>query len=444
MRLCSHERNVSEVRGFTFRDAGLHSAPLRWLNHGGEALRAAGWAGPSLRPSRREEAARRKTGLSDFGDPGYREGLEVLCEALESEADLNLFGRIAMKGMIVESLSTRLRLLDWAAAHPEVRREKIVRPWVILGLPRTGTTLLSLLLGLDPIARPLLQWEASSPVPPPELATAAEDPRIAAAARRFEGMMELNPPIRAMHPMGATLPTECVTLFFLDLRSLSVETQALVPSYGRWLEQTDMRGAYAIHELALQVLQSRIPTGSWSLKTPNHLWALDLLREFHPEARLVWTHRDPAKVVASVASLNASMQRPFARHQDPLAIGEEWNRKLRLGVSRGMAYDEKQTDRSWCHHVLYAELMRDPIAAVHALYAHFGDEVHPLHARRMQAWMRDRPQETFGRHVYDPADFGFTDDGLRASYEDYCQRFSVPDESKEGSARSAQVRSGIA
>ena len=420
---------MSQVRTYTFRDAGLKPLPLRALNLVGEGLRrSVGYRGPGLLPDALESEARKKTSLQDFGPSGYREGLEVLCRSMEDEANLSLFGRMAMRGMIVQTLSNRLLLLDWAKRHPEVRDEPIRRPWVILGLPRTGTTLLSLLLGLDPNSRPLLQWEASTPVPPPELATQAEDPRIAAAAKQFNGLMGMNPAMRAMHPMGATLATECVTLLFFDLRSLSVETQALLPTYGKWLEDTDMRDAYAMHRLALQVLQSRVPTETWSLKTPQHLWSLNTLVESYPDARLIWTHRDPAKVVASVASLNTTLQAPFTRQSDPIGVGRDWTRKLRLAVDRGMAHDERATGASWCHHLNYSDLMKDPVGSVQRLYQQFGDEVSPLHTRRMEAWMRDRPQETFGRHGYDATDFGLTTEGIREEFATYCERYDIPEE----------------
>jgi hypothetical protein len=422
-------------RPYTFRDAGLHSRVLRGVNAGGAALRWIGLDLPALDPDAIARAACRRTGLEDFGDAGWREGLEVLCLALELEGNLTTFGRIAMRGLITSALENRLRLIDWAARHPEVRDERIEQPWVVIGLPRTGTTLLSLLLGLDPEVRPLLHWETTQVVPPPDLATHAEDPRIAAAAKQAEQIGWMNPAIRAMHPMGATLATECVGFLFFDLRSLLIETQAHIPSYGRWLEKTDMRGAYAMHRLALQVLQSRIPTVAWSLKTPQHLWHLDTLLEFYPDARIVWSHRDPAKVVPSVASLNTSLQRMNVRANDPVAIGRDWNDKLHLAVTRGIEFDRRQNGASWCHHLQYADLMADPVATVRALYAHFGAEVCPLHERRMQVWMRERHQEVHGRHVYDPADFGLSVEAIAERYSEYKERFSVPDEDRTGGAR---------
>lgn len=412
----------------TWRDSGLHSSVLRLLNVGGGALARAGLDLPRLDPDALVRAATRQASLSDFGAPEWREGLEVLCDSLEREADLSSFGRLALRGLVVGVLASRLRLVDWAKRHPEVHQERIERPLVVVGLPRTGTTLLSILLGLDPELRPLLSWEASDPAPPPDLASQAEDPRIAANQRQMQQLEALNPAIRAMHPFGATLATECVALFMMDLRSLAIETQALLPGYGRWLEDTDMRSTYALHKLALQVLQSRIPTPAWSLKTPHHLWCLDTLLETYPDARVVWTHRDPAVVVSSTASLNTALQRANSRRTDPVAVGAAWREKLSLAAERGLDFDRRHAGKDWCHHLQYRDLVADPVDAVRALYAHFGDEPGALHVRRMEVWMRDRPQDAFGRHRYDPADFGFTRAGLRERFADYRERFAVPDE----------------
>lgn len=416
---------MAEVRTYTFRDAGLHSRLLRGVNVAGAALAAVGFERPVLTPAAVRDAAIADAGLDDFGPDTLDEPLEVLCEAFEREAKLTTFGRMACKGLLVSALANRLKLIDWAKRHPEVREERVSPPWIILGLPRTGTTLLSRLLALDPNARPLLHWEAASPVPPPELATHAEDPRIARAQKTTLQLGKLNPPFKAMHPMGATLSTECVTLFIFDLRSLSIETQALVPSYGRWLEQADVRPTYEMHKLGLQVMQSRMPTEAWSLKTPQHLWHLDTLRAVYPDARLIWTHRDPRKVVTSVASLNTSMHKVMSDRVDPLAVGKDWNHKLSLAIRRGMEHDDAAAGERWCHHLHYAELMSDPLSTVEALYTHFGQELLPLHRRRIETWMQQRSQSAFGRHGYDPADFGFDDAMFEADYGDYVTRYGI-------------------
>lgn len=418
---------ANEVRNWTFRDAGRLPLPLRLLNLAGRL--APRW--PSLHPDPMIDQAMTNTGLDDFGGDEWREGLEVLCDATLREAHGHTFALMTQRKMYIDLLETRLRLIEWARRHPGVRQETIRRPFVTLGLPRTGTTLLSHLLDLDPRSRSLKGWEASALVPPPTLASRDDDPRIALAARRSEALPKLMPPAPAMHPFGVSLPTECVTLKALDFRSLQFETQVLAPTYGKWLEACNMRSAYAIHKLCLQTLQSTIPTDRWSLKTPNHLWALDTLLDCYPDARLIWTHRDPKRVVPSVASLTTAFYRTWSTRADPVAAGREWANKLLVAVSRGLAHDEAQHGKPWCHHLLYEDLMTRPVEAVRGLYAHFGEELDPLHEKRMQVWMATRPQETFGRHRYDMRDFEFTPQGIDEMFSDYCERFDVPTETRD-------------
>ncbi|HZO09393.1 MAG TPA: sulfotransferase [Myxococcota bacterium] len=408
----------------SFHDARLRSRALLALNAVGAAARRLGVERPRLDPGEIVAAARRQAATDETGGESFREPLERYLAAAEAEAELHTFGRLAVRGMLVASLANRFRLHAWARAHPEVREERIAAPWVIVGLPRTGTSLLSILLGQDPLARAPLTWEAARPVPPPTLADAAHDPRIAECARETGQLLRLNPPLRAMHPWGPTIAQECVAFFMLDVRTLGVETQACVPSYGRWLESCDMAPAYAQHRLALQTLQSAQPTERWVLKSPNHLWCLETLRASYPDARIVWTHRDPGPVVTSLASLNTAMQSIFTRRSDPRRVAEEWKHKARHAVQRGLAFDAS-ADPGWCCHVSYAELVADPVATVRRIYRHFGDDVGMLHARRMQAWMRERPQETFGRHAYDPADFGWSWDSLASEFRAYRERFSI-------------------
>jgi hypothetical protein len=409
---------------YSFHDADLKSPMLRALNWAGAGLAGIGLEVPSLTSEAIIRSAQKRAGCADLGGESFREPLDLYLEAAREEADLNLFGRLAVKGMLVEALRNRIELARYVREHPEVRNERIEAPWVIVGLPRTGTSLLSILLGLDPNARTLLHWEAARLIPPPTLATAAEDPRIAQCAKELGQLLKLNPAIGAMHPFGATIAQECVALFMFDIRTLGVETQAHVPSYGRWLQGCDMRPAFAQHEMALQVLQSAQPTERWVLKTPNHLWCLETLLESYPDARIIWTHRDPGTVITSLASLVNALQRMFTNRRDHLATAEEWFGKSRFAIESGMAYDER-VGGDWCQHVRFADLMNDPIAAVRAVYAAHGETPSALHVRRMEVWMQERGRHSEGRHVYDPTDFGWTEDGLAEAFRDYRERYDI-------------------
>ena len=409
---------------YTWRDSELRSRPLRALNWTGAKVARFGPELPALTSSSVTAAAAKAAGSDDFGSDSYREPLEVYLRACREEAELTTFGRLLISKMLAGALANRIALHEWSNEHPEVREGRIERPWIIVGLPRTGTSLLSILLGLDPVARPLLQWEAAHPVPPTTLEDAAEDPRIARTAKDLDGLMKLNPPLKAMHPFGATVAEECVAIFMYDVRALALETQAHVPSYARWLEQADMTSAYAQHRLALQTLQSRQPTERWILKTPNHLWHLDAMLAAYPDARVIWTHRDPGPVVTSLASLANAGQRVLTSRKDPRPTAEEWKRKCAFALRSAMAFDETAPE-GWCQHTHYDSLIADPVGVVHQLYRGFGEEVGSLHARRMHAFLEDRPQDLFGRHRYDPADFGWTYPGLAAEFADYTERYRI-------------------
>ncbi len=405
-------------------------SPLRTLNGVGARFERLGFTFPSLKAKSVISAAVKAAGSDDFGSDSFREPLEVYLGACETEADLTTFGRLLISKMLSAALANRIALHEWSVTHPEVRDERIQGPWVIVGLPRTGTSVLSALLGLDPMARPLLQWEAGAPIPPPGLEEADEDPRIAKRAKDLAGLMKLNPPLKAMHPFGATLPEECVALFMFDVRTLALETQAHVPTYARWLESADMAPAYTQHKLALQTLQSRQPTERWVLKTPNHLWHLEALLAAYPDARIIWTHRDPGPVVTSLASLANAAQRPLSRRTDPRPTANEWKRKCHFALNSAIAFDEKSSDGTWCQHLHYDDLMADPVEAVRRLYAAFGGEVSDLHARRMRAFLNDRPKDAFGQHRYDPADFGWSYPGLAEEFMEYTDRYGIRSEAR--------------
>lgn len=409
---------------YTWRDSELRSPPLRALNQVGARLSRFGVTLPSLEPSSVVAAAVKAAGSADPGSDSYREPLEVFLESCGREADLTTFGRLLITKMTASALANRIALHRWSLDHPEVQSERIDSPWVIVGLPRTGTSVLSMLLGLDPMARPLLQWEAAHPIPPPTLEESAEDPRIAQTAKELDGLMKLNPPLKAMHPFGATLAQECVSLFLYDMRTLALEIQAHVPTYARWLESADMAPAYAQHRLALQTLQSRQPTDRWILKTPNHLWHLEALLAAYPDARIIWTHRDPGPVITSLASLANAGQRPLTSRTDPRPTAEEWKRKCAFALGSAVAFDEK-SEPGWCQHLHYESLMDDPLETVRGLYKHFGSEVSDLHARRMEAFLEHRPKDAFGHHRYDPADFGWTYQGLAEEFRHYTDRYHV-------------------
>src|SRR5450432_3504456 len=209
-----------------------------------------------IQPDALIAAACAQTGLEDFGGDTFREGLEVFCESASGEAQLNPVGSLAAPGMILGCLTNRLKVTDWVKRHPEVAREKIAAPLVVVGMFRAGTTFLTYLLEKDPRHRPLLRWEAGYSVPPPSPKTMATDPRIEASRMAMAMLDQINPRVRMVQSEEPDGPTECIAVLSQDFMSPLWEALANVPRYGRWLHATDHRSAYAWHHRVLQVLQS--------------------------------------------------------------------------------------------------------------------------------------------------------------------------------------------
>jgi len=415
------------TREFTFHDARPRDPLVLAINGIGRPL---GLPWSAFTPAALVASARREAELHDLGDDSWQEPLEVFCEAVPREARLTPFGRMNARGGVVAALVNRLRVIDWAKRHPEVSAERIVRPWIVVGLPRSGTSLLSFLMELDPQSRTPTQWEALAPIPPPDLATHTTDPRIAAASKQLARLTKLCRPLNALHPMDAGLAAEDVSILMWGLRSFQFETLAFTPSYGRWLDAADLRPTYALFRQVLQIWQSTIPTGCWSLKCPQHLGHLPALLDVFPGARIVWIHRDPLRALPSLASMALCYLLLGSRELDPVEVASYWTERMGRMLDGALEFDAGTGPPDWCCHVHYGALMKDPIGTVHAIRSHFGAAFDPLHERRIEAFMRQRPQDLYGRHVYRLDDLGMKAAAIEERFARYRQRYGVEHEGR--------------
>jgi hypothetical protein len=368
--------------------------------------------------------ASRRTGLHDFGDPSFREPLERLLRSLESEARLNLVGRIAAREDLTGMLMNRLFLERDRERHPGIAEQQIRRPLIITGMPRSGSTFLHGLLAQDPTSRVPLHWELRFPSPPPERATRDTDPRVERAARHIRWFHRLAPEFRKIHPVGARLPEECVVVLSHAFLSFEFSSTWFVPSYQSWLEQQDLEPAYRYHRRFLQHLQWGCPGERWLLKAPPHLPGLGALFTVYPDADVIVTHRDPLQVVASIASLHVVLRRTFSRAVDPLAVGPEVSRMLADDVRRGFALrDGGCAPPERFLDVWYTQLMADPLAVVRRIYRHFDLELSPEAEERMRTYLATHPKDHVGPHVYSLAQFGLDPDVERERYRAYWDRW---------------------
>ncbi len=371
------------------------------------------------------DAARQETGLHDFGDPTFREGLEVLASALEEEAaGLSAAGREAWRAQLLGYLCERLRIEDWVRRHPEIEAQEVRAPVFVTGLPRTGTTALSNLLARDPAARSLRFWESQRPTPPPEAATYETDPRIALADATLSAMKEAAPDMAKMHDDTGASPTENQDLLGQHFRTQHFEGQAHIPGYIAWWLGCDMVPAYRHHCRVLKLLQWRCPPTRWNLKSPPDLCFLDAFAAVYPDARIVWTHRDPARVLASVCTLIAEVRGLFCERIDRPALGRGQLALWAEAVRRGMAFRRRSPNPCFAD-VFMHELVERPLETVAAAYQRLGLPLGSEARGRMRTWLAENPQHRRGALRYTLEEFGLRLPEVREAFREYTDHFDL-------------------
>lgn len=371
-------------------------------------------------------AAQRATGLEDFGAAPLLEPLTVLCRSLNEELEFHALGRSYVRHQLLGLLTTRLRFEALWARRPEILDLPVERPIIIIGLPRSGTTILHRLLSQDPAKRFSPFWEQVMPLPlgDPEATQPEPDPRRARVADSIEVVNTIAPDLKNMHELLVDEPDEDLSLLLFAFASMQFEWSYRVPSYSKFYQATDQTEGYRYFKKVLQTLQWLRGGERWVLKAPQHLEQLGPLLTVFPDATLVQTHRDPAPAIISLASLTTYGGRRYYDHPNPIAVGEDIaaivERLLRKGMEDHPAHDPRFVD------IQFADLIADPIGMVRRIYASSGDALSSEAEARMRAWSADNRQEKHGRHDYDAADFGFDLADLRRRVAAYQARYDVP------------------
>ncbi len=377
------------------------------------------------------EDAAGQTGLGDLGEPSWTEGLDRLLEDLDRSANLNELGATIVQTDLTGYLANRLRIVDWRANHPEVARGRVDAPLVIVGQPRTGTTILYDLLAQDPAHRAPLSWEVDFPVPPPATATYDTDPRIDECQAASDLVDLVIPGFTDFHPMGARLAQECVRITGSDFRSMIFHTQYDVPEYERWLlHDADLAPAYRWHRAFLQHLQSGHHGGRWLLKSPAHLWHLGALLAEYPDAVVIQTHRDPLKVIASVSALVAHL-RCMASDESPLATAAaEYCDDIFVGLDRSLSARRDGTlGPGQVIDVQFCEFMDDPFTTIGAVYDQLGTPLSAEVEARMRTFLAGHPGDGGGGgRRYTFGGTGLDEHALRARAAEYQEYFGVVSE----------------
>jgi Sulfotransferase family len=355
-----------------------------------------------------------RTGLENFGDDSFREGLEILVNALRNEARLNARGDDFVYGRIGMHLRQRLQVEDWYRRHPEIDDVAVDAPLFGLGLPRTGSTALSFLLAQDPHVRYLRSWESAQPCPPPSTVV-GDDPRIPPEQRTaLVGS-------RNHVPTDINGPMECLDLMALDFTSQIFQAFAQIPTYSRWLvDKADYTSTYAYERRVLKLLAWGEPNRPWRLKSPAHVLALDHLDRIFPDARFVMTHRDPTDVLLSVADVYADIAGGFTDHLDRRYLGELNVEHWSVGIDRAVKFRDGGADDRFFD-IDFRAMLADPIGEVRRLYAWLGEPVSDEFEERMRIWWA-RNAENREPHTHaDPESFGLDLEAIRPLFADYVE-----------------------
>lgn len=406
--------------------------PVRIMNWGGRQLRRLGVPVVRLDEPSLLKAAQKKAGISDFGDKSFLEGFRKLLWSLENEAELSVIGRVIARSSILELLVNRLEMAQVHALHPEIALGKIERPVFIIGMPRTGTSILHELLSQDPNIRTPLSWEVERSCPPPERETYETDARIAEVDAKYARTDRLIPDFKKMHPLGALLPQECVMMMAHDFASLYFQTFYHIPSYAAWLQdEADLAPVYTLHRRYLQLLQWHCPGERWVLKSPGHLWSPEALMAEYPDACLIQTHRDPVKIVASLTSLVTTLWTMTREHVDRQEVAREWAPYIALALRRSMEARENgaiKPDQVMDIH--FSDLMADTFGTIRKIYDCFGLRYTTEAESRMRKFLAENPSDKHGKHTYRFADTGLNLDKQRKNVQAYQKYFRVPSEEK--------------
>jgi hypothetical protein len=372
------------------------------------------------------DAAFNASGLRDFGGEEFFAPLQALLQSLQQEARLHAAGRYGQFTRIVDLLVNRLRVEHWLQQYPEIRDEPIEPPVVIVGLMRTGTTLLHRLMACDKRFYAPLWYEVRYPAPPPGYDFAGPDPRIPLAKAEVQQMIDASPELAAIHPLEACAVDEEVMLLEHSFYSTLPESFAHLPGYAHWLEAHDNTPGYRYLKTLLQFLQWQKqrrgqPAHRWLLKTPHHLHHLDILLQVFPGATVIQTHRDPLQTIPSLCSMNYALTSMGSDNVDAKLLGRHWCDKFARSLRQSVAVRELYADQFI--DVQYTDSANTPEATVERIYAALGLALDATTRTAMQHWLRDNRREDRDPHRYTLEQFGFTVAGLENDFAEYRRAF---------------------
>lgn len=399
-----------------------HSEAVKKFNDDARARHAAGEAEPDLSEENLLATARRETGLEDFGEnENFRPALRALLHSLETEAQLNPFGRFRARSFLLAPLKNRL----WATAcfkeHPEILERKIVAPICIVGAHRSGTTRMHRMMSCDQRLQHLKTWEGVNPAP--RLHT-TPDNGLAAREQEVRNGMELRnrmyPVGIQAHPMSADWAEEEMLLLNHAFMNFQFFGNFPIPSFYQYFLHADKTHAYEYMVKLMKLIswsRNDPEDKRWILKNPQHMMNLELLFTMFPDAKMVFAHRDPVKALASTLSLmwNFAKQHSDRPLREP--VKQIWGDFCLEGARRCMVA-QKNVPPSQLLNVYYAQMSQDWRGVMRRIYEFAGIEFTSQAEQALGDWLVVSEKENFhGGHTYSLEDFGLSAAEVGASMQ---------------------------
>ena len=361
---------------------------------------------------------------------GYVDRLAAHVAAIEADSGLRQLTRASLRQRVVRLLRNRLSLTDLVKRYPEIESIRIEQPFIVVGLPRSGTTHLVNLIAADPRRRALPYWESQEPIPArgrgPDLF--GVDPRYARAKSEYDALMVSVPVVAAMHDRFPEAIEEEVELLDLDLAGYVLEWHARVPDWRDYYLGLDQTRHYAYMKKVLQALTFLRGPRTWVLKSPQHCEQLGPLMATFPDATVAFTHRDPVAVIQSAITMMAYSDRLRRTSIEPDWLLDYWSDRVHRLLDacvrdRDLVPDQRSID------IGFHRLNGNEIPLLEELYRRGGVELTPKVRARFQQYLDGNPRGRHGRIRYDlKRHFGISADELRSRFDFYFDRFDVRDE----------------
>ena len=371
------------------------------------------------------QLARDRAGLADFGDTWFFEPMDRFIEASNSEGRLTPDGRAGTTEVIVKGLVSRLRMVEDIKRQPEILDEEVEVAGIILGLPRTGSTIFQRLLASAPGMTGLRWYEAQNfaPFPGEERGNPVE--RREYAQSMIDGWLELSPELASIHPLEPDAPDEEILVLGQMFVSTMIEGMNFVPSFTRWLNGYDQSKGHEDLKTILKYLQWQDPArrgAKWILKSPSNLPYAEVAAKAFPDALLIMTHRDPLQTVPSYVSMQAALYKLSATLSDH-EVGAFWFPRLVEWMRMFEAARERIGEYRFID-IDYREVGKDPMTQAQRVLSRVGIPMDDRLEQVLNEFLAGNKREQRPMHEYSLERFGLSEEAIKREFADYRARYT--------------------